>query len=212
MYNQFFRKYIDIVTEAEEEQQPVVSQDELSKLWSPDKIKYFIKATPVALMPFTELSKKLGQEKASEISSLAGSVDATSYGDDYANRGYVIFQWDSKSGKPDIYIAPPDTVKSKYVPFQGQLPTDEKARSKIPSLVVLQHLTLDPNKFNFYLKKSPVPMISANQLGLENKTIQTSWGTQKVQSGGFIVREDNGHIYTVAPDSNGLPIGYIANR
>jgi hypothetical protein len=25
----------------------------------------------------------------------------------------------------------------------------------------------------------------------------------------YLLEEDNGHIYTVAPDKNGLPIGYI---
>jgi hypothetical protein len=52
-------------------------------------------------------------------------------------------------------------------------------------------------------------MVSAKSLGLDGKVIQTSWGEQTVQPGGFIVREDNGHVYTVAPDANGLPIGYI---
>jgi hypothetical protein len=52
-------------------------------------------------------------------------------------------------------------------------------------------------------------MIGADQVGLGGKTIQTSWGEQTVQPGGFLVREPNGHIYTVAPDASGLPIGYI---
>jgi hypothetical protein len=52
-------------------------------------------------------------------------------------------------------------------------------------------------------------MVPAKQLGLEGKTIQTSWGEQTVSPGGFMVREENGHIYTVAPDAQGLPIGYL---
>jgi hypothetical protein len=52
-------------------------------------------------------------------------------------------------------------------------------------------------------------MVPAKQLGLEGKTIQTSWGEQTVSPNGFMVREENGHIYTVAPDAQGLPIGYV---
>jgi hypothetical protein len=74
---------------------------------------------------------------------------------------------------------------------------------------VLDRLGLDASKVPFFVKKVPTEMISADSVGLANKVIQTSWGEQTVQSGGFLVREPNGHIYTVAPDAQGLPIGYI---
>lgn len=209
----FFRKYLDIINEADEmstNTNSVVSQEELSQLYPKGKSMQFIKNTPVALVPFTSLEKLFGSQKAQEIAGLAGAVDKTSYDEAYKNKGYVVFQWNSGENKPDIYIANPDAVSSRYAKFTGELPTDAKARSKIPSLVVLDKLGLDASRVPFFVKKVPTEMISADQVGLAGKVIQTSWGTQTVQSGGFLVREPNGHIYTVAPDANGLPIGYIS--
>jgi hypothetical protein len=100
-------------------------------------------------------------------------------------------------------------VKSKYVKFTGELPTDAKSRSKIPSLAVLQHLNIDASHMPFYVKISPVEMVSVDDVALAGTTIETNWGQQEVQQGGFLVREDTGHIYTVAPDAQGLPIGYV---
>jgi hypothetical protein len=201
----FFRKYMDILSESD----GAVSQQELAELYGRGKPMSFIKNTPVALVPFTSLQKIFGPEKAQEISQMAGAVDKTSYDEAYRNKGFVVFQWNSGENKPDIYIASPDSVATRYTKFEGSLPTDAKARSKIPSLVVLDRLGLDASKVPFFVKKVPTEMISADSVGLANKVIQTSWGEQTVQPGGFLVREPNGHIYTVAPDANKLPIGYI---
>lgn len=186
-----------------------VSQQELNQLYPKGQKMNFIKNTPVALVTMGQLEKIYGPEKTQEIARLAGSVDKTSYTDAFKAGGYVVFQWNSNENAPDIYIADPTSVSSKYEKFNGQLPTDPKARSKIPSLVVLDKLGLDASRLPFFVKKVPTEMISADQVGLAGKVIQTSWGEQTVQQGGFIVREPNGHIYTVAPDAQGLPIGYI---
>lgn len=206
MSSELFRKYIDIIKESLEEMS--VTQEQLSKLYATAKPIQFIKNTPVALVPFSKLEQYVG-DKAQEVMQLAGAVDKTSYDDAYKSGGYVVFQWNSGEKKPDIYIADPSAVKAKYTQFSGELPSDAKARSKVPSLVVLDQLGINASKIPFFVKKSPTQMISADEVGLSGKTIQTSWGEQTVQPGGFIVREDNGHIYTVAPDANGLPIGYI---
>lgn len=203
---ELFRKYIDIINEQDA---GPVSQEELTKLYPKAKTLSFIKNTPVALVRFTEVPELFGTEKATEITKLAGAVDKTSYDDAWKNNGYIVFQWNSGENKPDIYIADPNSVSSRYTKFEGELPTDAKARSKIPSLVVLEKLGLDPSKVPFFVKKVPTEMVSADELGLANKVIQTSWGEQTVHPGGFLVREPNGHIYTVAPDAQRLPIGYI---
>lgn len=206
-----FRKYIDMINEADTApaEGDAVSQEQLAQLYVKGRPMSFIKNTPVALVPFTGLEQLFGAQAAQKIAAMAGAVDKTSYDDAYRSKGFVVFQWNSADNQPDIYIAGPEAVASKYEKFVGQLPTDAKARSKIPSLVVLDKLGLDATKVPFFVKKVPTEMISADQVGLANKQIQTSWGEQTVQSGGFIVREPNGHIYTVAPDANGLPIGYI---
>lgn len=203
----FFRKYIDILNE-ESETAPI-SQQELADLYQKGKPLSFIKNTPVALVPFTDLEGLFGVDGAKKIASLAGAVDKTSYDDAYKQKGYVVFQWNSGENRPDIYIASPDSIASRYSKYSGELPTDAKARSKIPSLVVLDKLGLDATSVPFFVKKVPTEMIQADSVGLADKVIQTSWGVQTVQPGGFLVREPNGHIYTVAPDASGLPIGYI---
>lgn len=200
------RKYIDIINEAEE---TAVTQDQLTKMYPTAKPMQFIKNTPVALVPFAQLEKYVGPDKAQEVVQLAGAVDKTSYDDAYKSGGYVVFQWNSGETRPDIYIADPNSVKAKYAKFNGELPTDPKGRSKVPSLVVLDKLGIDASNIPMFVKKVPTQMVSADELGLAGKVIQTSWGNQTVQEGGFLVREDNGHIYTVAPDANGLPIGYV---
>ena len=121
-------------------------------------------------------------------------------------RGYIVFQWDSKNNVPDVYIADPSVVAQKYTKFSGELPSNPK---KVPSFLALTHFGIDPTKVPLFVKKVPTKMIRAADVGMENKTIQTSWGTQEVAPGGYLVQEDNGHVYTVAPDSNGLPIGYV---
>ena len=206
MSSEFFRKYIDILKESEE---AVVSQQQLAQLYTQGKTQQFLKNTPVALVPFVKLASIVGNNKAKEVTSLAGLVDKTAYDEAFKNKGYVVFQWDNKENKPDIYIADPGSVASKYTKFADTLPTDAKARSKIPSLKVLDELGIDASHLPFFVKKVPTEMISADSVGLAGKNIQTSWGQQTVQQGGFLVREPDGHIYTVAPDAEGLPIGYI---
>jgi len=191
------------------EQQEPVSQQQLTELYKKGKPLQYIKNTPVALATVQQLKKSIGEEKTKEVLTLAGAVDKTSYDQAYQSKGYVVFQWNSKDNTPDVYIADPQTVAQKYTNFEGTLPTDEKAKSKVPSLVVLKHLGIDSSSVPFLVKKVPTNMIKSDDIGLAGKTIQTSWGEQTVQSGGFLVREDNGHIYTVAPDASGLPIGYI---
>ena len=196
----------EYITEVET---PPVSQQDLAQLYTKGKPVNFIKNTPVALAPLSYVEKTFGPETAQKIGQLAGAVDKTSYSQDYTAAGFIVFQWNSNENAPDIYIASSDAVKSRYARFQGQLPTDPKARSKIPSLVVLDKLGLDASRMPFYVKKVPTEMITADSVGLANRVISTSWGEQTVQPGGYLVREPNGHIYTVAPDASGLPIGYI---
>lgn len=213
MSTELFRKYIDIINEADMQSAPAISQEQLTQLYQKGKPINFIKNTPVALVPFPSLQQVFGPEKAQEIAGLAGAVDKTSYDEAYKNKGYVVFQWNSGENKPDIYIASPETVSTKYEKFAGQLPTDPKARSKIPSLVVLDKLGLDATKVPFFVKKVPQQMINVNNLGLGGKQIEVNWGdgpsTQTVQDGGYLTKNEHGMIYTVAPDAQGLPIGYI---
>ena len=214
---ELFRKYIDMINEAQEEapaEGAAVSQQELAPLYPKGKEVQFIKNTPVALIPFTNLAQYIGEEKAKEIANLAGAVDNTSYDNAYKQGSYVVFQWNSETNKPDIYLASPQAVQTKYEKFEGPLPSGGKERSKIPSLVVLDKMGIDASKLPFYVKKVPTPFIKARDIGLEGKKIAVLWGgkypdTQDVAPGGFLTREANGHIYTVAPDANGLPIGYI---
>ena len=51
-------------------------------------------------------------------------------------------------------------------------------------------------------------MIKASDIGVGGKIIKTNWGNQTVSPDGYLVKEPDGHIYTVAPDEHGLPIGY----
>ena len=212
MSTQLLRKYLDILSEADETG-GIVSQQELAQLYQRGKPMSFIKNTPVALASLAQLEKIVDPTTLEKISKLAGAVDNTSYSDAHRAGGYVIFQWNSNENRPDIYIASPDSVKSRYTKFTGQLPTDAKARGKVPSLVVLDALGLDANKFPFYVKKVPQEMIRADDVGLAGKTIQVFWGTdpstQDVQRGGYLTKNEKDMIYTVAPDAGGLPIGYI---
>ena len=212
MSTQLLRKYLDILYEADEAGD-IVSQQELAQLYQRGKHMSFIKNTPVALASLAQLEKIVDPATLEKISKLAGAVDNTSYSDAHRAGGYVVFQWNSNENRPDIYIASPDSVKSRYTKFTGQLPTDAKARGKVPSLVVLDALGLDANKFPFYVKKVPQEMIRADDVDLAGKTIQVFWGTdpatQDVQRGGYLTKNEKGMIYTVAPDAEGLPIGYI---
>jgi hypothetical protein len=220
MDTRFFRKYANLVIEAEggqvsqtpqpapAQQNTPISQEQLTQMWAKGKPVQYIKNTPVALVPLSQINQIGSPEQVSQIQNMLGSVDQTSYTDEYKNKGYVVFQWDGT--KLDLYVASPEVVAQKYTKFQGDLPQDAKARGKVPSLVALDKLGIDPSKVPFYVKKVPTNMVSAKDLGLEGKSIQTSWGEQTVSPGGFMVKEDNGHIYTVAPDAQGLPIGYVS--
>ena len=189
------------------DQSNAISQEQLNQMYANAKPMMFIKNTPVALVPLAKINQIGTPQQVQQVQQALGSVDQTSYTDEYKNKGYVVFQWNGTA--LDLYVASPEVVSQKYVKFSGQLPQDEKSRGKIPSLVALSKLGIDPSKVPFFVKKVPTQMVSAKQLGLENKTIQTSWGEQTVSPGGFMVREENGHIYTVAPDAQGLPIGYL---
>jgi hypothetical protein len=189
------------------DQSTAISQEQLNQMYANAKPMMFIKNTPVALVPLAKINQIGTPQQVQQVQQALGSVDQTSYTDEYKNKGYVVFQWNGTA--LDLYVASPEVVSQKYVKFSGQLPQDEKSRGKIPSLVALSKLGIDPSKVPFFVKKVPTQMVSAKQLGLEDKTIQTSWGEQTVSPGGFMVREENGHIYTVAPDAQGLPIGYL---
>jgi len=209
LYKQLAKKYKNLQPQVAEgiEQSAAVTQEQLNQLYAKGKQVQFIKNTPVALVPLAQINKIGTPQQVQQVQQALGSVDQTSYTDEYKSKGYVVFQWDG--AKLDLYVASPEVVAQKYVKFNGQLPQDEKSRGKIPSLVALSKLGIDPSNVPFFVKKVPTPMVSAKQLGLEGKTIQTSWGEQTVSPGGFMVREENGHIYTVAPDAQGLPIGYV---
>ena len=191
------------------ENEGAVSQEQLSQLFPKGKKLQFIKNTPVALVPFADLQKIATPEQIQKINQHAGTVDKTSYDEAFKSKGYVVFQMKDKENL-DLYIANPSVVAQKYTKFEGSLPQDEKAKLKVPSFMALSKLGIDASKVPFYVKKVPTIMISAKEVGLEDKVIQTNWGTQHVSKGGFLVQEDNGHVYTVAPDQSGLPIGYIS--
>ena len=182
----------------------VVSQDELRQLFPNGKSLLFVKNTPVAIVPFAQLASITTPQQRAAVMQLIGDVDKTKYQDSYLSKGFVVFQWDSKNNRPDVYVAP--SIESKYMKFTGEMPANP---AKVPSLVCLSHFGIDPKKVPFFIKKVPTKMISAADVGLEGRTIQTSWGTQDVAPGGYLVQEDNGHVYTVAPDQRGLPIGYV---
>ena len=203
---EFFRKYSDIIKEAEGNDS--IPQAQLAASWAQNKNKaqMFIKDVPVAIVPAAELDKLMPPETVAKVKQLAGQVDTTSYTDEYAGKGMFIFQM--KDGQPDIYIGGP-TVLQKYAKFTGQIPTEAKPRSKIPSIVLLDQLGLDASKFPLYVKNVPTPFIPAAVLGIESKVIETSWGNQTVEPGAFITQEANGHTYCCNPDAQGLPIGYV---
>jgi hypothetical protein len=191
------------------EQQEPLTQQQLNAIYNKAQQYQYIKNTPVALATIQELNKNLGEEKTKQILQAAGSVDKTSYDDAWKNKGFVVFQYNTKDNTPDIYIADPSVVSQKYEHFEGALPTDEKTINKTPSLLALKHFGIETSKVPFYVKKVPVAMIKADDVNLGGKNIQTNWGAQTVQNGGFLVREDSGHVYTVAPDHTGNPIGYV---
>ena len=193
------------------DQSNAISQEQLNQMYANAKPMMFIKNTPVALVPLAKINQIGTPQQVQQVQQALGSVDQTSYTDEYKNKGYVVFQWNGTA--LDLYVASPEVVSQKYVRFNGQLPQDEKSRGKIPSLIALSKLGIDPSKVPFFVKKVPNEMVSAKQLGLEGKTIQVFWGsdpsTQEVAPGGFLTKNEHGMIYTIAPDAQGLPIGYL---
>jgi hypothetical protein len=193
------------------DQSNAISQEQLNQMYANAKPMMFIKNTPVALVPLAKINQIGTPQQVQQVQQALGSVDQTSYTDEYKNKGYVVFQWNGTA--LDLYVASPEVVSQKYVKFSGQLPQDEKSRGKIPSLIALSKLGIDPSKVPFFVKKVPNEMVSAKQLGLEGKTIQVFWGsdpsTQEVAPGGFLTKNEHGMIYTIAPDAQGLPIGYL---
>ena len=203
--NHYANQYDESVETGDEQ---VISQKQIANAWTQnkDKVKMFIKAVPVAIVPAQYLPKLIPPKTLAKVKQLAGQVDSTSYSDEYEGKGMYIFQM--KDGQPDIYIGGPNVLQ-KYVKFTGQIPTETKPRSKIPSITLLDQLGLDASKFPLYIKKVPTPFISAAVLGVEGKQIETSWGNQTVEKGAWITQEENGHTYCCNPDAQGLPIGYI---
>jgi len=188
-----------------EPEQKIVTQKQLEQIYSQGKIMMFIKNTPVALVPFAKLKSMTTDQQFKEIMNSIGNVDNTSYEDEYLNKGFVVFQWDNKSNNPDVYVADPVTVSKKYSSFQGEMPNAKK----VPSFTALNYFGINPNQVPLFVKKVPTEMIHAADVNMEGKRIQTNWGEQDVGNGGFLVKEENGHIYTVSPDEHGFPIGYI---
>lgn len=184
------KKFTQWIKENSEE---IVDQDKLRELFQKGKKIKFIKNAPVAIAPANKFNIN---------TSNIGTVDKTSYSQEKMDKGYMVFQWDSKNNNPDLYVIDKETFDDNYSPFNGDA-------SKSPSMKALKTLNIDPNEVEFYFKNVPTVMIRASDVDLEDKTISTSWGTQHVARGGFLVQENNGHVYTIAPDENGLPIGYV---
>lgn len=183
-----------------------IPQEKLAELYPRGKTLTFVKNVPVALIKYEQLKTIADPKQLEAIISALGGVDKTSYSEEDLNKGYIVFQWNNN--KPDIYVADDNTVAQKYTKFQGDVPNPKK----VPSFTALAHFGIDPNKMPLYKKMVPTQMIKASDVGIENQRIKTKWDSgkaeQDVAPGGYLVREDDGHIYTVAPDQQGLPIGY----
>ncbi len=202
MSTELFRKYIDIINEAEEVAQAnsAVPQQDVANAWTQNKqkAKMFIKNVPVALLTAGNIPEKyipLAQQEA-------GKRDQTSYSPEKFNNGLLIFQA-PKPGKGEIYISDKSNM-ANYMPYKGTI---------TPALSeYLNSFGVDGSSTKLYVKKALTPMIPASLLGLEGKRIQTSWGDQAVDKGAFLTQEANGHTYCVNPDDQGLPIGYVPAR
>jgi len=191
----------------------VVSQLTLSQLFDKCPKFSFIKKTPVCLIPFKQLQYVCPNDNTfQKIISLLGKIDNTHYNDNIKSNSFVVMQM--KDNEPDIYLASEDVMVRKYTEYNDALPKSEEQILKIPSLCLLKYFNIDTNLVNFYVKKIPTVMVNAEDAGVQDKTIEVSWdrhtvSTQHVDTKGFLVKEDDGHIYTVAADSNNMPIGYM---
>jgi hypothetical protein len=195
----FFRKYLNIVTEAElpPAQDAVVPQQQIAQAWTQNKNKarMFIKNVPVAIISTSNLPK----EAIENVKNEAGKRDKTAYTPEKFANGLAAIQA-PKPGKGEVYIFDQGNL-AKYGPYAGAI---------TPALAeYLSQLGIDAKSAKLYVKKAPTPFISASVLGVEGKRIQTSWGDQAVDSGAWITQEANGHTYCCNPDANGLPIGYV---
>ena len=138
--------------ENQEGKSDIIPQSYLASNYEKGHIKKFVKQTPVALVPFQKLEDIVGDDVFKKIESMVGAVDKTTYDKIYKENGFAVMQWDSNKNHPDIYIASPSVVEQKYVKYTGVLPSESKARSKIPSLVCLDHLCEHIN-YHFMLKQ-----------------------------------------------------------
>jgi hypothetical protein len=197
----FFRKYADMIAEAESAMQPtqdaVVPQQQIAQAWTQNKskAKMFVKNVPVAIMP----TASLPPAAVETVKQQAGKVDQTAYTPEKFANGLAAIQA-PKAGKGEVYIFDQGNL-ANYGPYTGQI---------TPALAeYLAQLGLDARSAKLYVKKAQTPFISASILGVEGKRIQTSWGDQAVEQGAWITQEANGHTYCCNPDAQGLPIGYV---
>ena len=195
----FFRKYADLITEAESDpaQDAVVPQQQIAQAWTQNKnkAKMFVKNVPVAIIP----TGSLPPAAVETVKQQAGKVDQTAYTPEKFANGLAAIQA-PKPGKGEVYIFDQGNL-ANYGPFTGEL---------TPALSeYLSQLGIDAKSAKLYVKKAQTPFISASILGVEGKRIQTSWGDQAVDQGAWLTQESNGHTYVCNPDAQGLPIGYV---
>lgn len=196
MLPQLLRKYIDMLQENE---QSVVSQQELMAAYqqNPVKPQPYQKVAVEAIVPMnSEIGEKLNQKK--------GEVDAAKYNEQHP---YIVIQGFKKPPNYDIYTNTEETLQTKMSYDQP----DELLNAALKILGVTVN-EIKQSGGGLFMKKAVTYMIPAAELNVEGKTIDAGWGTQQVQTGGFLVLEgypDTIKIYCVNPDSNGLPIGYI---
>lgn len=184
-----FTKFLNRLNE---EEQNVVSQQDVLRMVKIAKKQKFIKNAVVAVVKTSELT----DEQKNQI----GSVDRATYSKEYFEQNpYVLIQA-KKDGSIDMYNPSESVIQNNYREVN---PSDQ-------ILSALQSAGISKNIVNkFVVKTVPTMMAKASSLGLENKTIEAPWGgTQEAQKDSYIV--DGGtEAYVVNPDNSGLPIGYI---
>lgn len=199
MSTELFRKYIDILNEAEEVG-GIVSQQELMAAYegNPVKPKQYKKAQIEAIIPKnSQLGQKMNQYK--------GKVDAAKYNEEHP---YIVIQGLMASPYYDIYTNKEETVRNTKIPVTK------------PDLLLVKALKalgvslkdLQTSGGGLFVKKDMPFLIPAKALNVEGKTIDAGWGTQVVKPGGYLVLEGYPNvkkIYCINADANGLPIGYI---